>query len=201
MVYERRQAGALAAESDDIMIAMQYSFVLPADYDMAIVRERVATKGPLLDSLPGLVFKAYLYAERGAAAENTYAPFYLWQDEEAMHGFLNGPGFAGVAQAFGWPSVRTWTPWHASVGGEVRQARYATRSTKAIAPYSALAELRGQEQEHARQALERGALAVVIGFEPVTWTIVRLCLWRDAPPAALQEQVCQVGHVSAPGRD
>jgi hypothetical protein len=73
------------------MIAMQYSFVLPADYDMAIVRERIAVKGKLLDNLPGLIFKAYLHAERGATAmENTYAPFYLWQDEEAMHGFLNG---------------------------------------------------------------------------------------------------------------
>jgi hypothetical protein len=183
------------------MIAMQYSFVLPADYDMAIVRERIAAKGPLLDHLPGLVFKAYLHAERGAAAENTYAPFYLWQDEEAMHGFLNGPGFASVTQAFGWPSVRTWTPWHASVGDKVRQARYATRGMDSIAPYSALAELREREREYARQALERGALAVVIGFEPVTWSIVRLCLWRDAPPADSPEQVYQVGHLSAPGRD
>ena len=178
---------------------MQYSFVLPADYDMAIVRERIAVKGKLLDNLPGLVFKAYLHAERGAAMENAYAPFYLWRDEEAMHGFLNGPGFAGVAQAFGWPSVRTWTPWHASVGGEVRQARHATRSSEVIAPYSALEELREREQRYARQALERGALAVVIGFEPVNWTLVRLCLWRDMPQARPEEQVFQVGHVSAPG--
>jgi hypothetical protein len=183
------------------MIAMQYSFVLPADYDMAIVRERIAVKGKLLDNLPGLVFKAYLHAERGATAtQNAYAPFYLWQDEGAMHGFLNGPGFAGVAQAFGWPSVSTWTPWHASVTEEVRQARYATRDTAVIAPYSALAELRDLELAYARQARERGALAVVIGFEPVTWTVVRLCLWRDAPPAETRGQIYQVGHLSAPGR-
>jgi heme-degrading monooxygenase HmoA len=190
------------------MIAMQYSFVLPADYDMAIVRERIATKGPLLDNLPGLIFKAYLHAERGTAMENTYAPFYLWQDEEAMHGFLNGAGFASVSQAFGWPSVRTWTPWHASVGPDVRQARQATRSVASIAAYSDLAQLREHEESYARRALENGALAVVIGFEPVTWTITRLCLWRDGPPATLpplpplpspqQEQVYQVGHISAP---
>ena len=51
------------------MIAMQYSFVLPADYDMAIVRERIAVKGKLLDDLPGLAFKAYLHAARGEAAD------------------------------------------------------------------------------------------------------------------------------------
>ncbi|NGZ86936.1 DUF4865 family protein [Duganella aceris] len=182
------------------MIAMQYSFVLPADYDMAIVRERIAVKGKLLDALPGLAFKAYLHAERGEAAENLYAPFYLWHHAEAMHDFLNGPGFAGVAQAFGWPAVHTWTPWHASVGAEVRQARHASRSVAAIAPYSDLALLRSREEQWAADALRRGALAVVVGFEPVTWSIVRLCLWRDAPadPPRPGEQRYRVGHVSAP---
>ena len=181
------------------MIAMQYSFVLPADYDMAIVRERIATKGPLLDDLPGLVFKAYLHADRGTSAENLYAPFYLWRDEESMHGFLNGPGFAGVAQAFGWPSVRLWTPWHAHVGAEVRAARHATRQVQTIAPYSDLAALREREQGWALDARARGALAVVIGFEPVTWTLVRFCLWRDAQATDVTsaEQHYRVGHMSA----
>jgi len=182
------------------MIAMQYSFVLPADYDMAIVRERIAVKGKLLDDLPGLVFKAYLHAERGEAAENLYAPFYLWQDAEAMHDFLTGPGFAGVTQAFGWPSVRTWTPWHASVGDEVLQARHASRSVAAIAPYSDLAALRQREEQWAQQALARGALAVVAGFEGTTWSVVRLALWREAPEGAPApgEQRYRIGHVSAP---
>lgn len=175
------------------MIAMQYSFVLPADYDMGVIRERIATRGPLLDNLPGLVFKAYLHA---AEPEHVYAPFYLWRDEEAMHGFLDGPAFAGVARAFGWPSVKTWTPWHATVSDEVRAARFATHGDALIAPYSALSEVRSQQEALARQALARGALAVVVGFEPVTWTITRLCLWRDAPPGG--ERVYHVGHVSAP---
>ncbi|HWW69825.1 MAG TPA: DUF4865 family protein [Duganella sp.] len=182
------------------MIAMQYSFVLPADYDMGIVRERIATKGPLLDDLPGLAFKAYLHADRGASAENQYAPFYLWRDEESMHGFLNGAGFAGVTRAFGWPSVRTWTPWHASVDAQVREARHATRGVEAIAPYSDLAVLREREEVWARQARENGALAVVIGFEPVTWTLVRFCLWREARPdgGERRERHYHVGHISAP---
>lgn len=182
------------------MIAMQYSFVLPADYDMAIVRERIAVKGKLLDNLPGLAFKAYLHAERGEAAENQYAPFYLWRDADAMHEFLNGPGFAGVTQAFGWPSVRTWTPWHASIGDAVRQARHALRSVAAIAPHSDLAARRLREEEWAQQTLRRGALAVVVGFEPVKWSIVRMSLWREAPAGAEPgEQRYRIGHVSAPG--
>src|SRR4051812_32063643 len=136
------------------MIAMQYSFTLPADYAMRIIRERIASKGALLDNLPGLAFKAYLYAERDDAGnggdgdggqpvqENLYAPFYLWRDAGAMHDFLASPGFAGVSQAFGWPAVATWTPWHASVGDDIRQARHATRQTVSIAHHSDLAQLR-----------------------------------------------------------
>jgi heme-degrading monooxygenase HmoA len=187
------------------MIAMQYGFVLPGDYDMAVVRERIATKGPLLDELPGLVFKAYLHA---SAPEKTYAPFYLWRDEEAMHGFLNSPAFAGVARAFGWPSVKTWTPWQATMADGIREARFATRSSAVIAPYAALAELRLQEEAYAQQALALGALAVVIGFEPVTWTIARLLLWRDAVAGEAMSDALHggadlkrydVGHLSAPG--
>ena len=106
-----------------------------------------------------------------------------------------------MARAFGWPSVRTWTPWHADVGAEVREARHATRGVQTIAPYSDLAALREREEGWARAAHDRGALAVVVGFEPVTWTVVRFCLWRDAQAidVAPGEQHYRVGHMSANG--
>ena len=50
------------------MIAMQYSFTLPADYDMATIRRRIAEKRHLLDHFDGLHLKAYLWAERGEHA-------------------------------------------------------------------------------------------------------------------------------------
>ncbi|CAI0691623.1 Uncharacterised protein [Serratia marcescens] len=46
------------------MLAMQYRFTLPADYDMAIVRRRIADFGHRLDACPQLIVKAYLYAQR-----------------------------------------------------------------------------------------------------------------------------------------
>lgn len=47
------------------MHAMQYEITLPSDYDMGIIRDRVATRGHLLDTFPGLGVKAYLMRERG----------------------------------------------------------------------------------------------------------------------------------------
>ena len=65
------------------MIAMQYRFTLPADYDMSIIERRIRDKGPLLDRFPGLGFKAYLYAVADDTAtggrENLYAPFWRLQ--------------------------------------------------------------------------------------------------------------------------
>jgi hypothetical protein len=61
------------------MHAMQYEITLPADYDMEIIRERVATRGAALDDFAGLGLKAYLIRERGVDGSpvNQYAPFYL----------------------------------------------------------------------------------------------------------------------------
>ena len=61
------------------MHAMQYRLTLPADYDMEIIRRRVARKGHLLDDWEGLGLKAYLVRERGVHGSpvNQYAPFYL----------------------------------------------------------------------------------------------------------------------------
>ncbi|WP_433257560.1 DUF4865 family protein [Streptosporangium sp. CA-135522] len=33
---------------------MQYEITLPADYDMKIIRHRVATRGSAMDAFPGL---------------------------------------------------------------------------------------------------------------------------------------------------
>jgi hypothetical protein len=182
------------------MIAMQYSIVLPADYDMAVIRERIATKGPLTDDFPGLVFKAFLHANRGVhGAENLYAPFYLWEDADAMNRFLTGPGFVALTQSFGWPAVKTWSVLHGERTVRVREARHATRVVSSIAPHAELAGLARSETEHARNAIrENGALASVAAYEPGHWSLVRFQLWRDAPRAAPGVQAYEVGHVSAP---
>jgi hypothetical protein len=184
------------------MIAMQYSFPLPADYDMAIVRRRIVEKGPLLDRFPNLLFKAYLVADKAGSrsAENLYAPFYVWQNATGLNDFVCGDGFAGVSQAFGWPSVKLWSVWQAEVARDVARARFATRETIAIAPHADLAALRRRESEAAVADVAReGALASVAGFEPTSWTQVRFRLWPA--PRAVPDGVLayEVGHMSTPG--
>lgn len=48
------------------MLATQYKIILPSDYDMNIIKERVRKNGPKTDGFPGLKFKLYLITEKGA---------------------------------------------------------------------------------------------------------------------------------------
>ncbi|TWT04002.1 DUF4865 family protein [Reyranella sp. CPCC 100927] len=188
------------------MIAMQYSFVLPADYDMSIIERRVAEKGHLLDDFPDLRFKAYLFASRRKgqlqSVENLYAPFYVWNSTAGMNAFLCGPGFVGVTQSFGWPVVRTWSVWQAQLSPEIHRAVFATREVAPIAPHAALADLRRRESDDAVADVERdGVLGSVTAFEPATWTRVRLRLWGEVRAVAARDglQAYDIGHMSTPG--
>ncbi len=185
------------------MIAMQYSFALPADYDMAVIDRRIREKGPLLDGFPHLVFKAYLAARRQGGAvpstENLYAPFYLWDSPEGINAFLTSPGFAALVRDFGWPVVRTWVVWQAERANDLGAARFASRQIEAIPPHTDLAALRTQASDAARGALADGACAAVAAFNPTDWTLVHFRLWRT-PPATVGagQQLYTVGHVSLP---
>ena len=120
-----------------------------------------------------------------------------------MSGFLTGRGFAGVAEAFGWPEVHVWIVWRARLARDVEQAKFATREIAPIAPHAALDALEAQENEATDEAIGRGALAAVAGFEPTSWTRVRFRLWRDRPERRDGVALYDVGHVSlgasAPG--
>ena len=75
-----------------------------------------------------------------------------------------------------------WSVLHAEKTPAFREARYFTRETLPIVPYTALAELQGTETELARAAVSNGgALTAIAAFEPTTWTLVRARLWHDRP--------------------
>jgi hypothetical protein len=189
------------------MIAMQYSFTLPADYDMSIVDRRIRDKGPLLDNFPGLKFKAYLTARNGdrqtASRENLYAPFYVWENADGLNNFVCGPGFEAVSGSFGRPRIRTWIVWNTAISVDISRAQFATRALAEISRHEPLDELRRRESDVATADVGTGgALASVVAFEPTGWTLVRFRLWEQMPGTALgpAEVAYRVGHLSLPTR-
>jgi hypothetical protein len=185
------------------MIAMQYSFVLPADYDMAVIDRRIREKGPLLDGFPRLRFKAYLAARQQdagfASAGNLYAPFYLWDEPEGIDDFLSGRGFAAVTRDFGWPSVQTWIVRYVELTAKLGAATHATRDVRSVAAHSDLASQRESAIAETRSAIQAGALATVAAVDPTRWTTASFTLWPRLPPVATKTmQIYTVGHVSLP---
>ena len=174
------------------MIAMQYSFTLPADYDMGIIEKRIADNGHLLDGFSGLIFKTYLYARRDCpqtgSAENLYAPFYLWQDVHSMNRFITGPGFQGVAKAFGWPQIRIYPVLTANVSSDVAQVVYAKREITDITPFSELASLNEQTLSD--------TLIDVIAWDTTNWQKIRFTAGRN--PLGGNGQHYRIGHISLP---
>ncbi|CAB3761774.1 DUF4865 family protein [Paraburkholderia solisilvae] len=188
------------------MFIMQYQISLPADYDMNVIRQRVASKGPSFDTLDGLGLKCFLIRERGrfGAPCNEYAPVYLWPRVEAMWGFLAGSGFAGIKDAFGTPPVQTWPGF-----AHVRSAQLSdpktivsvTREDETLSRDADLIERRKREIDAANAAVERtpGLLARAVGLDPLSWRLVRFDYWARAQaelPAHLSRY--EVLHVSAP---
>jgi Domain of unknown function (DUF4865) len=186
------------------MISMQYRIALPADYDMGIIRQRIADKGHLLDDFPNLAFKAYLYADRAApyaqGRENLYAPFYLWHNTQGMNAFLGSTGFSGVVASFGRPVVRTWSVWRADVAPDLSSAERATREIVPIATHTSLEMLRETESDSAQDDLDRGAIAAISAFDPGGWTLLRFRLWRESiqRPVGDDVDVYEIGHISQP---
>ena len=187
------------------MLAMQYSFTLPADYDMAIIRARIAANGHRMDGYPRLGFKAYLHANRdphqSPAGENLYAPFYLWEDNQGINDFLASSGFAALTSAFGWPSIRIWSVWESALSAQIADARWASREILRIEPYTSLEALRDAETRRLAEDMEKGAaLGALVGFEPGGWTLVRFRLWEnqaDLPDQSPSVHRYQIGHLSS----
>ncbi|MGW2595423.1 DUF4865 family protein [Streptomyces sp. NPDC001515] len=185
------------------MHAMQYEITLPADYDMNVIRDRVATRAHLLDDFDGLGVKAYLIRERGADSPvNQYAPFYLWTRPEGMNAFLWGPGFQGIVRDFGRPAVQHWTVLSYAEGpASAAEPRAATRLRSAMDPSAAPAEeVERALEESRRLAGARGAVATALVADPRHWELVHVTLWdRPAPPEPGERY--QVLRTNAPERD
>ncbi|MDQ1021667.1 DUF4865 family protein [Streptomyces afghaniensis] len=184
------------------MHAMQYELTLPADYDMRVIRDRVARRGRLLDDWDGLGFKAYLARERGLRGSpvNQYAPFYLWNTVDGMNAFLWGGGFQGLSDDFGRPSVRQWTGLAYEEGGGAH-ARFAVRRRQPVPDCEPPAgTVEEAVREVRRLAAQDGALLAAAAVDTSRWELVHFSLWEHDTPKAGGD-LFEVLHLSAPGRD
>jgi hypothetical protein len=186
------------------MHAMQYEITLPADYDMAIIRHRVATKGAMTDDFEGLGLKAYGIRERGVDGSpvNQYAPFYLWASVDGMNRFLWGAGFEGLSRDFGRPVVRQWTAL-AFERGPASDAppRFATRRIEPIAADSDATEMIEATLVETRERARATTVhSTALAIDTRAWELVHFTLGASPAPDDAGTAY-EVLHLSAPQFD
>lgn len=187
------------------MHAMHYEITLPADYDMAIVRRRVATRGATTDDFPGLGLKAYGIRERGVGGSlvNQYAPFYLWASLDGMNRFLWGGRFDAIPRDFGRPIVQQWTglAFERGPAGDATP-RAATKATERIpADADAKAAIAAGIARLAEQAGAPGVHSTALAIDTRAWELVRFTLWASRTDARDAETTYEILHLSSPHLD
>lgn len=179
------------------MLMLQYAFALPSDYPMRTVRERIATRGPQFDRMPGLGWKAFLVREKGVAgaADHQYAPLYLWPSAPAAATFLSGPFFAAVSATFGRPRVTSTLLVGHREDTPSGRPRWCTSESFALRSLADLPRWLAQLGRHPPAARHSEWLAL----DASRWMLTRHRLWwSDEPPEAGEALLYEVAHFSRP---
>jgi hypothetical protein len=182
------------------MFAMQYLHRLPTDYDMEIIRRRVAERGPLWDDTEGLVCKLFVTQQRNrhGAAGNAYASIYLWLDSNAAVRFLMGERFQAVIDSFGRPQIETWLPLDAR-RGNAKQALSIYRDERVLTAGTDRAELYTGEVELNREIAARPDTVVVwAALDLHAWKLIRFTVSSAPADPARGGEVYDVLHLAQP---
>lgn len=185
------------------MHSMQYRIPLPSDYDMHIIRQRVADKGTALDNFPGLGLKAYLIREthNSESPINEYAPFYLWSDIEAMKQFLyGGIGFGGIIDSFGRPSVIHGNGIAAEAGPQTgHDPRWATLQTTPVPAHTDPASHAADATQRAQDLTsDSNTHTIAVSINPTNWTLSVFTLYLNQPQPQPEVECFEVLHLSSP---
>lgn len=163
------------------MLFAHYEHRLPADYDVAGLRERAAVGGPLWNGRPDLWFKAFLLREPGrfGAQAKAYASIYLWRDAAAFTRFVTTPAFDVVTAQFGRPAISTalgLDVWR----GPASAAKVLTIDSIDIDGDKAIAGVIAEARDRcATLAGDAGVVAVALALDPQAWRLKRVVL-RDS---------------------
>ena len=108
------------------MLGMQYKVILPKDYDMELIRNRVQNNRHKTDGFPGLYFKMYLITEKEIHRNlyNSYAPLYLWNDIKGMNKFVFEGYYDNILESFGWQQINIGVPYSVNLDNVIDKVRY-----------------------------------------------------------------------------
>ena len=128
------------------MIATQYKIILPSDYDMDIIKNRVKLNGHKTDRFQDLKFKLYLITENkiNSNIQNSYSPLYLWKSNEGLNKFLFEGYYDNILSSFGWQTVNIGIPLIDTTTNKILSSKYLFEFSCEINPSNSLKNIQNQ---------------------------------------------------------
>jgi hypothetical protein len=181
------------------MIGMQYKVILPADYDMDIIRRRVQENGHKTDGFPGLLFKAYLTTESGknGSLYNSYAPLYIWNTAQGMNSFVFDGYFDNILASFGWQHINIGVPLNVTLEENFSKSRYAVEYAGRIPEQQSLVDFSFTAVDQYVKNAEAKSGDFLI-YNPDKWGYSHFSFFREKPEVAPSSNltIYEILHIS-----
>ena len=155
------------------MIAMQYKISLPDNYDMNVIRQRVADNGHRTDGFQDLIFKAYLISEKRDSSKscNEYSPLYVWQNNDGMNKFIFDGYYDNILSSFGWQKINIGIPITCCLGKDFNLSKFALEIEHEITPM--------KQMKAINFSLEKDdCTSKVLIYNPDKWKYVEYYFYR-----------------------
>lgn len=150
------------------MIATQYKIILPSNYDMNIIKDRVKNNGHKTDGFEDLKIKLYLITEKGENnnLQNSYCPLYIWKDSKGLNKFLFDGFYDNIITSFGWQKVNVGIPLIDTTTQDFKNIKYVFEVTKEIKPQESLKNLKDEIEKDMPKLYD---VEYVVIYNPDKW--------------------------------
>lgn len=173
------------------MIAMQYKISLPDNYDMNVIRQRVANNGHRTDGFQDLIFKAYLISEKRDSSKscNEYSPLYIWQNNDGMNKFIFDGYYDNILSSFGWQKINIGIPITCCLGKDFNLSKFALEIEHEITPM--------KQMKAINFSLEKDdCTSKVLIYNPDKWKYVEYYFYKDRPIKKTIGKIYSILHLS-----
>ena len=170
---------------------MQYKILLPDDYDMNKIRQRISGNGYKTDGFQDLLFKAYLIAEKSDSTKscNEYSPLYVWKESGGMNKFIFDGYYDNILNSFGWQKINIGIPTICCLEKDFNCSKFALEIEHEITPM--------QQMKSINFTLNiDDCTGKVLIYNPDKWKYVEYYFYKEMPIEKTVGKIYKILHLS-----
>lgn len=170
---------------------MQYKILLPDNYNMNIIRQRVVDNGYKTDGFQDLIFKAYLISEKESSIEgcNEYSPLYVWNKNDGMNKFIFDGYYDNILNSFGWQKINIGIPIACSLGKDFNRSMFVLEIEHKIMPM--------QQMKTINFSMDNDVCTgKVLIYNPDKWKYAEYYFYKDMPSEKTIGKIYEILHLS-----